>query len=158
MIEPYDPKDTIALLDLFYETIHTVNRRDYTKEQINAWAPIDKKAEKRVTWERSLLKNSSYIARLNNRIVGFCDMDEDGYVDRLFVHCEFQGEGIASALLYQLEKKAKEKQIGEMRTHASITATPFFKKRGWLVLREQTVTINDVKLTNYLMMKKLIDG
>jgi putative acetyltransferase len=35
----YIQSDARALADIYYYTIHYVNSKDYTEEQINAWAP-----------------------------------------------------------------------------------------------------------------------
>ncbi len=37
-LRKYHPSDCAALAALFYETIHTVNARDYPQEQLDAWA------------------------------------------------------------------------------------------------------------------------
>lgn len=38
VIRKYQPCDCKELTELFYHTVHTVNARDYTKEQLNVWA------------------------------------------------------------------------------------------------------------------------
>ncbi len=38
-IMPYVPQDSHELAKLFYETVHNINRRHYTQDQCNAWAP-----------------------------------------------------------------------------------------------------------------------
>ena len=40
-------------------------------------------------------------------------------------------------------------------THASITARPFFEKRGYHVVKEQQVERRGVVLINYVMIKRL---
>ena len=42
---------------------------------------------------------------------------------------------------------------GQDITHASITARPFFEKRGYQVLRAQQVERRGILLTNYIMEK-----
>lgn len=42
---PYQPIYNVALQELFYHTIHTVNARDYIKEQLQAWAPAQEDPE-----------------------------------------------------------------------------------------------------------------
>ena len=37
-IRKYMPCDCIHIAKLFYDTVHTINAKDYTKEQLNAWA------------------------------------------------------------------------------------------------------------------------
>ena len=39
IIREYRKEDLGEVMQLFYDTVHTVNRRDYTEEQVNAWAP-----------------------------------------------------------------------------------------------------------------------
>ncbi len=41
VIRAYQPFDAVPLAALFYQTVHTVNRRDYTEKQLDAWAPKD---------------------------------------------------------------------------------------------------------------------
>ena len=90
------------------------------------------------------------VAIENNEIVGFGDIDESGYLDRLFVHREHQREGIASAICDKLEQAVS---IRKITTHSSITARPFFEHRGYRVIREQTVIRNGIALTNFIMEK-----
>ena len=56
-------------------------------------------------------------------IVGFGDIDDTGYLDRLYVHRDYQGKGIASAICSKLEKAVGADRI---TTHASVTARGFF--------------------------------
>ena len=108
-------------------------------------------------WSYDILKKeleypNSYfiIAKNDNEIVGFGDIDESGYLDRLFVHTEHQREGIASAICDKLEQAVS---IRKFTTHSSITARPFFEHRGYRVIREQTVIRNGIALTNFIMEK-----
>ena len=87
----------------------------------------------------------------DGRIAGFGDMDRTGYLDRLYVHWEEQRKGIASALCDRLEQEAESERFV---THASITAKPFFEKRGYRVVKEQEVIRKGVALTNYVMEKR----
>ena len=83
-------------------------------------------------------------------------MSHDGYLDRLFVHKDFQGQGIATALVDVLERDAATLGLTEIRTDASITAKPFFEQRGFRTIRQQSVERRGVSLTNYQMAKKLL--
>lgn len=83
-------------------------------------------------------------------IAGFGDIDKDGYLDRLFVHADYQGKGIATAVCNQLEQAVD----GKITTYASITAKPFFEKRGYKVVKERQEERQGVLLTNYVMIKE----
>ena len=78
-------------------------------------------------------------------------MDETGYLDRLYVHKDYQGQGVASAICDELERFAAGKTI---TTHASITAKPFFQHRGYRVVHKQEVIRRGVVLTNFVMKKQ----
>lgn len=38
LIREYQPSDGKEITELFYNTVHTVNAKDYTKEQLDVWA------------------------------------------------------------------------------------------------------------------------
>lgn len=147
-LKPYTPQDLEAILALFYHTVHTVNARHYAPEQIEAWADGRPDARR---WDASLCAHHSLVAWLEGEIVGFADMDETGYLDRLYVHADHQGQGIATALCDALEGASPAPVF---LTHASITARPFFEKRGYRVIREQQVERKGILLTNYVMEKR----
>jgi len=101
-------------------------------------------------WNKSLLENYSIVAIEGKQIVGFGDIDKTNYLDRLYVHKDFQGRGIATTICDELEKQANGEIIS---VHASITAKPFFEKRGYKVLKEQKVQLEGIFLINYVMEK-----
>lgn len=147
-IRKYQSNDCKELAELFYNTVHTVNAGDYTKEQLDVWATGELDLEK---WNQSLQEHYSIVAVENDIIVGFGDIDKTGCLDRLFVHKAYQGKGIATAICSKLEQSVEADKI---TTYASITARPFFEKRGYKAIREQQVDRNGIFLTNYLMEYK----
>lgn len=132
---------------MFYDTVHSVNARDYTEEQLNVWATGSVNLKE---WNKSLLEHFTVVAVEDNIIVGFGDIDKMGYLDRLYVHKDYQNRGIATAICNELEHAANKVKI---TTYASITAKSFFEKRGYKVIKEQHVERKGILLTNYLMEK-----
>ena len=148
IIRQYTPKDCEDLVKLFYHTVHTINAKDYSQEQLNVWATDKIDLE---VWNKSLSEHYTVVAVENNIIVGFGDIDKSGYLDRLFVHRDYQRRGIATAICNELERAVVDKII----TYASITAKPFFEQRGFKVVKEQQVERNGIALTNYVMEKQV---
>lgn len=146
-IRKYRSSDCGILAELFYQTVHTVNAGDYTKEQLDAWAAGCMDLER---WDRSLSQHFTVVAVQNNVTAGFGDMDESGYLDRLYVHKDYQNQGIATAICDVLEQSTG---VTKITTHASITAKPFFEHRGYKVVREQQVIRDGISLTNFVMEK-----
>ena len=116
---------------------------------MDAWATGTMNLEE---WDKSFSAHDTVVAIINGEIFGFGDMDMAGYLDRLYVHKDHQGEGIATAICDRLERNA---YTDKFTTHASITAVPFFIDRRYGVVREQTVIRNGVKLINYVMEKQM---
>lgn len=148
-IREYHSSDLREIVELFYDTVHTVNAGDYTPEQLNAWADGQVDLAK---WDRSFSEHAAFVAEEDGRIVGFGDIDPSGYLDRLYVHKDYQRRGVATALCGALEEAVNAERIV---THASITARPFFEKRGYQVAWEQQELRHGTALTNYRMEKWL---
>lgn len=145
-IRRYQQADCQAVAELFYKTVHTVNAGDYTKAQLAVWATDEPDLKQ---WDQSLQSHFSVVALENDTLIGFGDIDQTGYLDRLFTHADYQRRGVATAICHQLEQGV----AGRIVTHASITARPFFESRGYQVVREQQVARQGVLLTNFVMEK-----
>lgn len=152
IIRPYESADFPIIKQLFYDTVHAINAHDYSPEQLNAWAPKDDPRER---MKLSLEENVSLIAEIDKKIVGFGIITRHGYIDYLFTHKDYQGQGIASALYKNLESHARTLDLTIVSTQASITARPFFAKQGFIVVKEQEVEFRGTIFTSYVMHKEL---
>lgn len=151
-IRRYKTEDCPEIIELFYNTVHTVNVKDYQLAQLNAWAAKDIDSSQ---WDRSLSANYTIVVENKGIIVGFGDLNCTGYFDHLFVHKDFQRQGIATLLADELERYASENNIAVVTTEASITAKPFFEHRGYQVMKQQTVERKGQMLINFLMRKMM---
>ncbi|MFT4222343.1 GNAT family N-acetyltransferase [Dysgonomonas sp.] len=144
--------DIPKLNKLFQETILTINRKDYSIEEVEDWASCGDN----VSWHE-LFTEQHYILAENHEgeIVGFASINDIGYLHTMFVHKDFQHQGIATLLYQTLEKYAKKKGAEEITSEISITAKPFFEKQGFSVNEEQKRKANRLSLTNYKMSKRL---
>ena len=150
-IRGYRPGDCAGLAKLFYDTVHAINAADYTPQQLRAWAAGDVDLD---AWNSSFLAHHTVVAEYGGVLTGFGDMDDTGYLDRLYVHKDYQRQGIATAICDALEAASP---VEKFVTHASITAKPFFEQRGYTAVKEQQVERKGVKLTNYVMEKPGMD-
>lgn len=150
-LRAYRHDDKRSLQRLFFDTVHTVNARDYTPEQLDAWAPAE---PDRDSWAR-LDHQMCFVVECQKALVGFISLDRDGLIDFLFVHKDFQGKGIASALLKQAERLARKRGMASLHTESSITARNFFEKNGFIVSAENKKTVRGVEFLNFKMEKPL---
>lgn len=153
----YRPEDLEELVQLFYETVHTVNLGDYTREETDAWVPSPAAVD-RAAWGESLSAHYTVVAEREGQLLGFGDMDSTGYFDRLYVHRDFQGRGVATSIAHALEGFAHGLGAQRVTVHASRTARPFFEGRGYRMLCAQQVERCGVLLENFAMELALEGG
>jgi putative acetyltransferase len=151
-VRNYAPGDIDALIDLFRSSVRIVAGRDYTQDQVTAWAPdeID-----RIAWAARCANWQTFVAELQNSLVGFASVEPDGHLDMMYVHPEHQGKGIASALLEHVEQFAHRHGLARLYTEASITARPYFEHRGFRLIASQVVSARGQDFINYRMEKQL---
>lgn len=140
----FQTADAAILRELLTETVRQVNKRDYTPAQIAAWAPDD---YDRQAWLERLQRNQPFIAEIDGTIVGFADVQTDGYIDHFFCSASAQGQGVGRALM----NKLLAHNYPRFYANVSITARPFFERFGFCVVREQQVVVRGIELTNFLM-------
>lgn len=145
--------DIPSLLTLFNETVERINIRDYNVEQIKAWQNKATPAR----WEELFNSNLQFIVaeNLQHKIIGFTSVNLRGYIHSMFIHYNYQRQGIALALMGAIEKYALVHQISLLTSDVSITARPFFEKMGFVVKMEKIVDLNGVGLVNYSMIRIL---
>ena len=139
------------MMQLFYDTVHTINARDYRKEQLNGWAPLN--IDKRF-WEQRLKKNVCKVAFINDVMVGFTEL-VDEHVETMYVHKDFQRRKVAANLIDELLQIAFERNYNILTTEASLTARPFFEAFGFRVTQVKKKLFNGKDFTNFKMTKDL---
>ncbi|KHE72369.1 GNAT family N-acetyltransferase [Halobacillus sp. BBL2006] len=148
----YRPDDLREILSLIQETIHGVNSCDYDEQQIRAWAEGFKNLAK---WQKRLAYSETWVAVQGKQLIGISSLLEEELLDLLFVHKNFQHQGVAGKLLKCMEKQVIQADRVLLKTEASLTAKPFFTARGFEELEEQTKMIRGIPIKNFRMCKKL---
>jgi putative acetyltransferase len=151
-IRDYQTEDTQALANIYYNTIHRVNIRDYSQAQVDAWAPSDS-VDDYSGWLEKLEKIKPFVAVTGEKIVGFAEFEPNGHIDCFYCHHEWQGKGVGSALMQYIFEKADQQTIPRICAEVSITAKPFFERKGFNIVKEQIVTLRGVELKNFVMEK-----
>ena len=147
------PEDTESLLRLFYDTVHTINSKDYPPEQLDAWAP---KLPDIKRWRARFKSSKTMVAEMDGILVGFGNIErESSTIAMLYVHKDHQDVGVATAVLKKLEKELKKGGADVARAEANITSRPFFEKRGYQLVREHRKMLNGIEFLNFIMEKPL---
>ena len=154
-LRPFLPADTPILAAIFVAAIQELTGDDYSEAQQGAWAEA---AEDEAQFGKRLAGQLTLIATLQNSPVGFASLKGPDHIDLLYVHPSVAGQGIASMLVDGLEKLAGARGVKGLTVDASDNAEPFFKKRGYIAMQRNTITINGEWLANTTMQKTLAEN
>lgn len=151
-IRLFHEQDADQIARLFHETVRSINIRDYSLNQVRAWAPDDIHFR---NWAKVCSERFTYVADDEGVIVGFGELELSGHIDCFYCHKNYQRKGIGRKIYCAIEAKAHELGISRLYTEASITANLFSLLMGFSIVREQQVECRGEIFVNYAMDKFL---
>ena len=145
-INKFEKEMTADLWQVYFTAIRLICAKDYSKEQIKAWAPdnFDMKI-----FKARLEALNPFVAKLGSKIVGYADLQSNGLIDHFFVHGKYQSLGVGGALMSTILEKGYS--MNKLYSHVSITAKPFFQHYGFTVKKVQEVEVHGCKMKNNIM-------
>lgn len=144
--------DIEEIKDLCIQTILTVNRKDYSKEETEDWAFCGESLEK---WKQRLEEQTYWVAVKSKQIVGLGSLKGGKQIGSFFVHKDYQRKGVGNVIMKQILLQAKELKTEKLDSEVSLTAKAFFLAHGFSVVKEQQAKANKLHLTNFVMEKVL---
>jgi len=150
LIRSCTDNDIPQIARLYYDTVHKINSRDYSSEQINAWAP---RVYNDAFWKRRFDDYMVMVAEDNGQIAGFCELQYPGHIDCFYVHCNYQRQGIGKSLMTAIEEEAWRNDYRRLFSDVSVTAYDFFQQMGFRKVRKQERSYQGLKFKLYFMEK-----
>lgn len=154
-LQPFLPADTLALVDLYAQSIEELTQDDYTDEQRLAWASAAADAE---AFARRLGGMTTLVVKVDGQYAGFGSLKDNSVLDMLYVHPYFAGQGVGSTLADALERLAKSRGSTAITVDSSDAAQGFFERRGYVAQHRNSVPCGDEWLTNTTMKKTFDDA
>jgi putative acetyltransferase len=151
-LRPFVPGDTMALRELFAQSIEELTQDDYDEEQRIAWAST---AEDAQAFAQRLGGAVTLVVMADGEYAGFASLKDNRVIDMLYVHPYHAGQGIGAALADALERIAAARGVSEIAVDASDTAAIFFEERGYIATQRNSVPVDDQWLSNTTMKKML---
>lgn len=99
-----------------------------------AWAPAQMDT---ALWAKHIQHIQPFVAELGNEIVGYADVQKNGYIDHFFVSGLYPRQGIGTRLMGRIHEEAMSVGLPELRSEVSKTAEPFFARHGFHVLERR---------------------
>lgn len=144
--------DLIALQNLFVDTVSSVCKEDYSPDQIKVWTDS---VNNTPSWINKMASQYFVVAEIDNQMVGYSSLENNNYIDFLYVHKDYQGRGIANKLYAEIEAEAYKHKATMLNSDVSLTALTFFEKHGFEVLQRKTSKRGGVEIVNFKMRKQL---
>ena len=150
----YAAGDAKATLAIFLRAVRETARAHYSAEQVAAWAADSGDLD---SWAVARAAARTQLAIIDGHVAGFTDLDDDGYIDMLFVDPDFGRQGIASALLASMVGVARQRGLPAVTTFASLTSRPVFERHGFVITGERYFGEGDGAAKTY-EMRCVLDG
>ena len=151
-LRPYLASDTMALRELFAQSIEELTQDDYNEDQRLAWVSSAEDAE---AFAARLSGMLTLVVQLDGEYLGFASLKDNTHIDMLFVHPYYASEGVGSALMSALEAIAAARGTEAVTVDASDTAMPFFERRGFEATQRNSIPLDEQWLSNTTMTKRL---
>ncbi|WP_255569872.1 GNAT family N-acetyltransferase [Erwinia sp. S43] len=148
----YREGDEAALLKVFLSSIRDIASRDYTPDQIAAWAPEDMDPQR---WASHIKQLQPFVVELEGEIAGYADVQPNGYIDHFFVAGNCPKQGVGTLLMKAIHDEARRLGLSELTSNVSKTAEGFFLRQGFHVVERGFPVRRGVTLQNALMRKEL---
>ncbi|HYD27448.1 GNAT family N-acetyltransferase [Brevundimonas sp.] len=151
-IRPYQPSDAADLSALYEASVRALGARDYSANQIDAWASLTPSSE---SLEARMNDGRMRLVAVMDEVAGFVDIEADGHIDLLYVAPAKAGQGVSRLLLETAEALAPLLGAGRLYAEASETARPVFERLGYSVVGRRDFDIAGTSIHNWAVEKTL---
>jgi len=150
VVRAYIDSDLEAVVSCFGQSVREIGAGYYAREQISAWAPDNPDMD---AWANRLRAGGVFVADEGGEVVGFVRVEDNGFVDLLYVHSEYARRGVGRALLEVASSWAVARGARKLESEVSIAARPLFEAMGFCVEKEQFVERGGVGFRNLRMAR-----
>lgn len=128
VIRRASPADADAITPVHVASIRTLCAKDYTQEQIDAWAGWKSPEKYRAAMAAGEV---FFVAEIDGVVVGFSVLFGDE-VKAVYVHPDYVGRGIGRRLLEALEAEARSRGVAELKLTSTLTSVRFYESCGYV--------------------------
>lgn len=144
--------DEPALYAVYFSAVHQIAARDYSQEQLNAWAPAERDEK---AWKNRMRTIVPFVVEHEGEIVGYADLQNSGYINHFFVSGFKSRLGIGRLLMDRILLEAQLLRLAEITADVSKSAETFFERYGFQLVERRSPVRRGVVLHNAFMRKTL---
>jgi putative acetyltransferase len=121
------PEDADQITPVHVASIRTLCAKDYTQEQIDAWAGWKSPEKYR---DAMAAGEVFFVAEIEAQVVGFSVLFGDE-VKAVYVHPDHVGQGVGRRLLDAAEDEAQSRGVAELKLTSTLTSVRFYESCGY---------------------------
>lgn len=144
--------DAGCVAALFTASVHGLTESAYTSAQRAAWAPQPPDLQ---VWAARLSALTVRLAVADGQLLGFIGYTVQGHIDLLFTAPSQARRGVAQQLYRDAEAALRAGGVRRLTADASLVATPFFRRQGFVIERAEIVVRGGIPLPRNRMYKTL---
>ncbi|GIU12786.1 GNAT family N-acetyltransferase [Shewanella sp. MBTL60-007] len=148
---------------LAHMAISKISDDIYTQQEKSAWSYAPRSS---YHWHKRLLRSKSWLVVDEQRIesgrafcCGFINLETHfksrGYIDSLYVHPQYQQQGVAGRLYEVLAQWAVNNALPELFVDASKLSKPLFESQGFRLRHRSYQEKRGIVIMGYYMSKAL---
>ena len=149
---PAQLADLAGLHQLYIQTVLEICRQDHLDYGAHWW--VSEVADRR-SWLRILQEQYFLLAYRGAKILGFATLRQDGLIEFIYVHKEYQKLGLGTMLLAALEAEAQRCFLPHLCCFATPKTEAFFIKHGFITKLNNIKRLQGVSATSLYMNKVL---
>jgi GNAT superfamily N-acetyltransferase len=134
-LRPGSPEDALSIIDTHRAAVRGAAAGFYSREIIEAWAPIGVSPERVEGFSRAISSGEEVVVVAvdsSDRMLGFGSIvPSNDELRAVYVRSGHGRKGVGRAILQRLEGLAREAGLKELRMDASINAEAFYKANGY---------------------------
>ncbi|MCL1141763.1 GNAT family N-acetyltransferase [Shewanella gaetbuli] len=153
----FHPIHAKEISQLFHLAVQAINHPRYNQAKKDAWSA---KPRSQKHWQLKYKRHKAWVAQDHaHNIIGFIGLETDfthqGYINALYVHPNYQHQGVASQLLTSVTQWAKQQQYPQLSVDASYLSKPLFEKHGFKNQRSIIQITKQQSLAAFTLSKTL---
>jgi putative acetyltransferase len=151
-LRPFLPADTPLVAEIFRASVEELTEDDYSAAQREVWTAA---ADDEESFGAQLAGQLTLLGTLEGSPVGFVSLRGTDHIDMVYVHPAVAGQGVGAMLMDAIEKLAAARGAARLTVDASDNAQDFFRRRGYVAQRRNSIPLGGEWLANTTMEKKL---
>ncbi|NLQ22923.1 GNAT family N-acetyltransferase [Shewanella sp. S-1] len=141
-IQPYQSCYAREVSELFHLCVHSITHVRYSQAQLMAWSAAPRSAKH---WHLRLSRSKAWVvlaideATASSVCCGFINVEthfpRQGYLDSLYIHPDYQGQGLGERAYLVLEAWAKAQGYVRLSLDASYLSKGLFTRMGFIQIQ-----------------------